>query len=445
LNASWNNKKSTGELMGFASIKWALSWVLVGWLVVHWGALAETLLIRQDGPNAERLGMKQAYPACPQALTRPECRVGTWSANDTVAPSAVVRASGDPLPLPHWQNAPAISYRWGLFSKNLDDFMAETQTTGLMVIKDGRVVAERYQYGRQPDMRFRSFSMAKTFTAMLVGIAHGKGLIRSLDDKAADYWPEIASSAYGQTTIRNLLRMSSGVPFRELYTWTPDDDIWIWGRVLYSPENRRRPEKIVEYLNTKTTREAEQGVRFKYATIETEILGRVLSRAAGMSITQMTEDWLWIPMGAEAQARWLLASTDQGEGTGGSFNATLRDYARFGVLLANDGLRGDVQIIPRDYLLDATDAARQPGVFRPRSATPGMGYGYQTWIAPFKERTFALQGIHGQHIMVQPKSGIVMVQTSVNDQPSGRQDPRPYQLRDALWLGVLKSLGGFTD
>ena len=74
-----------------------------------------------------------------------------------------------------------------------------------------------------------------------------------------------------------------------------------------------------------------------------------------------------------------------------------------------------------------------------------MGYGYQTWLAPFKERTFALQGIHGQLIMVQPKSGIVMVQTSVNDQPSGRQDARPYQLRDALWMGVLKSLGGVTD
>jgi CubicO group peptidase (beta-lactamase class C family) len=278
-----------------------------------------------------------------------------------------------------------------------------------------------------------------------VGIANGKGLIRSLDDKAADYWPEIATSAYGQTTIRNLLRMSSGVPFRELYTWTPDDDIWLWGRVLYLPENRMRPEKIAEYLNAKTTREVEQGLRFKYATIETEVLGRVLSRAAGMSITQMTQEWLWKPMGAEAEARWLLAGTDQGEGTGGSFNATLRDYARFGVLLANDGIRGGVQIIPRDYLLDATDAARQPAAFRPRNATPGMGYGYQTWIAPFKERTFALQGIHGQHIMVQPKSGIVMVQTSVNDQASGRQDPRPYQMRDALWMGVVKSLGGFVD
>ena len=431
--------------MNFAMAKWAIKRCSVGFFCFFSLAGAGEVHTRPDGPDAERLGMKQGYPVCAQALTRPECRVGTWSANEKVAASSLVSPSDDPMPLPRWQDAPAISYRWGFSSKTLDDFMADTKTTGLMVIKDGRVVAERYQYGRQPDMRFRSFSMAKTFTAMLVGIAHGKGVIRSLDDKAADYWPEIAPSAYGQTTIRNLLRMSSGVPFRELYTWTPDDDIWLWGRVLFLPENRNRPEKIAEYLNTKTTREVEQGQRFKYATIETEILGRVLSRAAGMSITQITQEWLWKPMGAESEARWLLAGADQGEGTGGSFNATLRDYARFGVLLANDGLRGHAQIIPREFLLDATDAARQPAAFRPRHATPGMGYGYQTWIAPFKERTFALQGIHGQHIMVQPKSGIVMVQTSVNDQPSGRQDGRPYQMRDALWMGVLKSLGGVTD
>ncbi len=431
--------------MNFAMAKWAIKRCSVGFFCFFSLAGAGEVHTRPDGPDAERLGMKQGYPVCAQALTRPECRVGTWSANEKVAASSLVSPSDDPMPLPRWQDAPAISYRWGFSSKTLDDFMADTKTTGLMVIKDGRVVAERYQYGRQPDMRFRSFSMAKTFTAMLVGIAHGKGVIRSLDDKAADYWPEIAPSAYGQTTLRNLLRMSSGVPFRELYTWTPDDDIWLWGRVLFLPENRNRPEKIAEYLNTKTTREVEQGQRFKYATIETEILGRVLSRAAGMSITQITQEWLWKPMGAESEARWLLAGADQGEGTGGSFNATLRDYARFGVLLANDGLRGHAQIIPREFLLDATDAARQPAAFRPRHATPGMGYGYQTWIAPFKERTFALQGIHGQHIMVQPKSGIVMVQTSVNDQPSGRQDGRPYQMRDALWMGVLKSLGGVTD
>ena len=408
-------------------------------------ALAQPLQLRTGGPDAERLGMKQGYPTCQQALTRPECRVGTWSANDKVQRSAVVRPSMQPLALPRLDDPPRISYRWGLFSKTLDDFMADTKTTGLLVIKDGQVVAERYQYDRQPEMRFRSFSMAKTFTSMLVGIAHDKGLIRSLDDKALDYWPEIAASAYGQTTIRNLLRMASGVPFKELYTWTPDDDNWVWGRVLNLPENRGRPEKIVEHLDTKAIREAEQGSRFKYASIETEILGRVLSRASGMTVTQMTEAWLWQPMGAEAEARWLLAGTDQGEATGGGFNATLRDYGRFGILLANDGVREGVQVIPRDYLLDATDAARQPPAFRPRSATPSMGYGYQTWLVPLKERTFALQGIHGQAIFVQPRSGIVMVQTSVNDQASGRQDVRPYQYRDALWAGVLKSLGGFSD
>ena len=415
------------------------------WLLSSTVCFADTLKTRPDGPDAERLGIKQGYPVCPQALTRPECRVGTWSANDKVANSSVVRASEQPLHLPAMVGAPPIHYRWGFSGKTLDDFMAETKTTGLIVIKEGQVVAERYQYDRRPDMRFRSFSMAKTFTAMLVGIAHEKGMIRSLDDKAADYWPEISASAYGQTSIRNLLRMASGVPFRELYTWTPDDDIWVWGRVLNLPENRMRPEKIVEYLNTKTTREVDQGVRFKYATIETEILGRVLTRATGRSISHLTEEWLWKPMGAEHDARWLLAGTDQGEGTGGSFNATLRDYARFGILLANDGQRDGVSVILRSFLLDATDPARQPPAFRPRVATPGPGYGYQTWLMPFKERTFALQGIHGQHIFVQPNSGIVMVQTSVNDQASGRQDMRPYQMRDALWAGILKSLGGASD
>ena len=432
-------------MMWFKLTKVVCSGLLGAWLLTGTFSFADTFKTRPDGPDAERLGIKQGYPVCSQALTRPECRVGTWSANDKVTNSSVVRASAQPLLLPAMVGAPPITYRWGFAGKSLDDFMADTKTTGLIVIKEGQVVAERYQYDRRPDMRFRSFSMAKTFTAMLVGIAQEKGLIRSLDDKAADYWPEISASAYGQTSIRNLLRMASGVPFRELYTWTPDDDIWVWGRVLNLPENRMRPEKIVEYLNTKTTREVEQGVRFKYATIETEILGRVLNRATGMSISQLTEEWLWKPMGAESEARWLLAGTDQGEGTGGSFNATLRDYARFGILLANDGQRDGVSVIPRQFLLDATDPARQPSAFRPRVATAGPGYGYQTWLMPFKERTFALQGIHGQHIFVQPKSGIVMVQTSVNDQASGRQDMRPYQMRDALWAGILKSLGGAGD
>ena len=406
---------------------------------------AQVVQMRNGGPNAERLGQAQGYPPCIEALIKIDCRVGTWSGQLRQENRQWVKASDQPLLLPENPPSPPITWRWGFSTKSLDDFLEETQTTGLLVIKDGQVVAERYQYDRKPGMTLRSFSMAKTITALLVGIAHSKGHIRSLDDPVANYWPEIAASAYGQTTIRSLLRMSSGVPFRELYTWTPDDDIWIWGRLLNAPENRGRPELISEFLNARNVRSVEQGTRFHYASIETELLGRVLIRATGQTVAQLTESWLWQPMGAENNAFWLKSGTDGAEQTSGGFNASLRDYGRLGILLANDGVRDGKEIVPREYLLDATDISRQPSGFVPRMATPYMGYGYQVWLLPNKTRTFVLQGIHGQHVFVQPASKIVMVQTSVNQMASGRQDLRPYQYRDALWSGVLRSLGGSTD
>lgn len=160
--------------------------------------------MRPDGPNAQALGQSQGYPSCLAALQQAHCRVGTWSGGLSTQPRNAVEPASTPWALPDHPEPPPIQWRWGFLGQSVDDYMDATQTTGLLIIKDGQVVAERYQYGRQPGMPMRSFSMAKTFTAMLVGIAHDKGLIRSLDDRAADYWPEIAASAYGQTSIRNL-------------------------------------------------------------------------------------------------------------------------------------------------------------------------------------------------------------------------------------------------
>ena len=103
-----------------------------------------------------------------------------------------------------------------------------------------------------------------------------------------------------------------------------------------------------------------------------------------------------------------------------------------------------MQVVPRDYVFAATDAASQPEAFRPRSATPYFGYGYQIWILPMKERTFALQGVYGQAVYVQPATGIVMVQTAAFEGAGGRQDPVAYAERDAFMRGVLDSLGGRT-
>lgn len=404
-------------------------------------AQAQVLKMRADGPGAKELGQEQGYKPCFQALMKPECRVGAWSAPAPASMNFTVKPSVNPWPLPDHDNPPNIAWRWGLFSQSIDDFMDATQTTGLLIIQNGKVLAERYQYDRKPGMPMRSFSMAKTVTAMLVGIAHSKGAIKSLDDKAADYWPEIAASAYGQTTIRNLLRMSSGVPFRELYTWTPDDDNWVWGQVLYSNQNVNNPGRITDYLNGKNKRDVEQGQSFHYASIETEILGRVLRLATGKSVSALTQEWLWQPMGAQDVAYWHAATTDRAEAVAGGFNASLRDYGRFGMLLASDGMRNGVEVIPRDYVLEATEASKQPAGFKPRVATPYFGYGYQVWLQPNKTRTFALQGIHGQSVLVQPASQIVIVMTAVHHKPSGQQDMRPYHLRGAFWAGVLKSLG----
>lgn len=403
-------------------------------------------VIKDDGPNSAALGRVERYPVCePFKYARNrECRVGAFSAFPQGIPHAKVKPKGDPLSLPERNDPPEIF--WGTArEKTIASYLDEVQITSLLIIKDGEIVAEHYQYARTPGMPMKSNSMAKTLVALLIGVAHQKGLIESLDDVAAKYWPEIESSAYGQTTIKNLLRMSSGVPFKELYTWTPDDDIAVWSRLLWNNDNKGKPARIAEFLNKKSSREVEQGKRFRYASVETDILGRVLERATKTSIEKLTEDWLWTPMGAEDEAYWTKSSTDGAGGFAGGFGASTRDYGRLGVLLANDGVRGESEVLPTSFLLDATEKDRQPEQFRPGRGAGFYGYGYQTWILPYRSRTFALQGIFGQTIFVQPESKIVMVQTAVYDKASGRQDPQPYIYRGMFFDGVLKSLGGFTD
>ena len=138
----------------------------------------------------------------------------------------------------------------------------------------------------------------------------------------------------------------------------------------------------------------------------------------------------------------LLGAALQGHDVGLVSEAGMPAVADPGSSLVRAAHDAGVEVIPREFVLDATDVARQPAGFQPRVATPYFGYGYQTWLQPNKTRTFALQGIHGQSMLIQPANQIVIVLTSVNTKPSGQQDMRPYHYRAALWAGVLRSLGG---
>lgn len=411
-------------------------------IISRLGALASLCALASTAawaePDEEALGKSQGYPVGgpSSAMDR---RVGNWSALDKVPGVLTERVARGPVvqPLPRATTPVQIKYRYRNLGYSLDEYLERRRITGLLILKNGEIVAERYRYGRTEDARFLSFSMAKSVTSMLIGAALQRGVIASLDEPAGLYAKDLAGSAYGQTPIRHLLRMSSGLTFTERYDGQDDIAKLSRGFATGAPS-------VISQLRSFSDRHSPSGEKFIYASSETEVLGRVLTGATGRSLADLTSEWLWQPLGAEQDAFWCNGR-DRQAGAYFCFNASLRDWGRLGWMMARNGQVGERQILPADYLLDATDIARQPAAFAPYKATPSMGYGYQIWLLPLKERTFAFQGIHGQTLFVQPATGIVMVQTAVYAQASGQQDPEPYAERAAMWLGVLQSLGGNTE
>jgi CubicO group peptidase (beta-lactamase class C family) len=261
---------------------------------------------------------------------------------------------------------------------------------------------------------------------MLVGIAIKEGKIRSIEDLAQDYVPEMKGSAYGQTSLRALLTMSAGIEFSERYDRT--DDAFAFSRDLRRSDLPNAATLLRRYSN----RIAPPETKFAYAGSQTETLGLVLMAATGKRLADYLSEKIWKPMGAEDEASWTVDGHNQ-EQAYCCLAARLRDYARFGLLLARDG--GGV--IPESWVIEATTAPE--GSFRaPRVATPFYGYGYQTWIMPAKRRMFAMLGTNGQAIFVDPASKLVLVHTAVRLKPS--QDPAARELT-ALWFGLVRELG----
>jgi CubicO group peptidase (beta-lactamase class C family) len=192
--------------------------------------------------------------------------------------------------------------------------------------------------------------------------------------------------------------------------------------------------KAVTQFNERT---APSGTRFSYASAETQVLGLVLRSAVGRPVAAYLEEKVWQPMGAEADATWLIDRSGQ-EVTFCCLNAVLRDYARLGLLLAHEGNWRGRQLIPAEWTADATTKHVDQAHLWPGTATPFFGYGYQTWIFPGERRMFAFLGVRGQAIYVDPKSRLVMVHTAVRKQSSG--DPGSRE-SIALWQAVVRTLG----
>jgi len=298
-------------------------------------------------------------------------------------------------------------------SFGLEEFLEKSATNALLVIKDGQIVHETYRNGSDETTRFISFSMAKSIVATLIGLAVSEGKIKSIDDKVAAYLPEMKDSGYAGATIRDLLRMRSGVAWLEIYEFGSDTQLTrVHDNSLVAYKYR-----WCDYAANESKRAGKPGEKFNYSTLDASVLGCILESAVGVTGSQYLSEKLWRPAGMEYDGYWIMDGPDSvgREFFGAGFNATLRDYGRFGLLMLNKGIANKKQVVPADWVKEST--VPDEG-YEPVAEGEALGYQYQWWTIPNSDAYLAI-GLHNQFIYIDPKNSTVIVKLSYTPGPLG--------------------------
>lgn len=387
------------------------------------------------GPEAALFGAAEHYPAGDRATNKLTSHlVGAYSRYDTIYPSHRVAHATVPWAFRRAAVEPEIHYDFGGQTLTLDHYLAHFPVTGLLVLQGDTILLERYQYGRTDADRFMSASMAKSVMALLAGVALGEGSVRSLDDHVSRYVPELKNTLYGESTLRDLLHMSSGVEFEATVNGVLGDANTqkIFASMFDPAANP------VALLASCTKRAYPAGTHFYYSPGDNQAAALMLQRATGRTLAEYLSEKIWQPIGAEADATWMADPTGL-EFASTGFNAVLRDYARLGRLLAYDGAWNGRQIVPKAYVLDATTPHPADPQLAPGTVMPYYGYGYQIWIFPGARRMFVFRGANSQYVFVDPRSKLVLVQTAVRSEGDNAANGKSETL--ALWLALVKQFG----
>ncbi|GEN99240.1 hypothetical protein NSE01_10730 [Novosphingobium sediminis] len=355
------------------------------------------------GPSAAVISMREQW-------LNPAVNSFTFRDTDKVFESRAVPRSGPVWPLANGAPLAMPAHSTGSMAMGYDGWADRTFTNALLVMKDGKVVFEDYRNKSGAATHFISFSMAKTITALLVGIALDEHKIRSLDDKAGDYVPELKAGGYGDATIRQILQMRSGVDYEERYDFGEHPSLAATIHMNAIVRNKMRFADPAVTIGKKTV----PGSTFNYATLDTAVLGWILERATGEKLETYTASHLWGPLGAETDAFWM-ADGPPGVGralNGMGYNAVLRDFARLGQLMLDGGMANGKQVVPAGWVKQMTTMI--PFTPVPGRKTEFEGYGYQTWQVDKEPGAFSAVGLAGQFIYVHPSTRTVIVKLSYN-------------------------------
>ena len=341
-------------------------------------------------PGSAQVALKSDTPSI--LFWTPEQQSAGYRSIEKIYKVVTVKRGSEvhPLPMAPKQLSPTWDYagrRW-----TVADYMSANRTSGVLVLKDGKIVLERYGLDRTPKDRWTSFSVAKSLTSTLVGAAIQDGKIKGPDAMVTDYVPELKGSAYDGVTVRQLLMMSSGVKWNEDYT-DPKSDVAQAGFTGSEPGM----DPLVSYMRH-LPRDAEPGTKWHYDTGETDMVGIMVSNAVGEPLSQYLSEKVWATYGMEQDAVWMVDASGKQERGGCCISMTLRDYARVGQFILDGGKAQGRQVVPSWWVAQATTKEIDNGA---------GGYGYFWWIR--ENGSYEAVGIFGQSITTFKDDRLVIV------------------------------------
>lgn len=347
----------------------------------------------------------------------PDIAINTFRNIQRLFPTRVVERGARITPFARAEE-PLTDFEFTLNDTRYDlyDVLALNRVAAMMIVKDDRVLFERYFMGNTPDTRWMSMSVVKTITVLLIGAAIQDGYIETIEDQITDYLPQLRGSAYDGVTVEQIISMTSGVDWNEAYT-DPNSD----RRQMLDAQIGQEPGAILNLLAS-LPRHSPPGTRWNYSTGETHIAGALVQAATGKWAADYLAEKLWIPLGMESEATWWLESEGGLEVGGSGLSATLRDFARIGQFLLNEGTINGQQVVPAGFVSRAGSRTMVSG--------SSVGYGYGLW--PLHGRSYAAVGIFGQFIFVDPDLDLVVTIWSAQSKPGGREGVDEYAFLAAL-------------
>lgn len=276
---------------------------------------------------------------------------------------------------------------------SLEQYLTQLQSVGVALIQNRELVLEKYWDGYSDSSLSNSFSVAKSITGILTGAAIRDGYIRSVNDPAGKYLSSFAEGEKSKVTIKDLLTMSSGSNWNESYTNPLSETTELYyGRDVFATANR------VKIIHT-------PGTLHEYKSGDTQLLGLIVEKATGKTLSEYAAEKLWKPLGAEHPALWSIDRPDGDEKAYCCFNTNARDFARIGQFMLDSGRINGIPVIDSVYFIQSVT----PCLITDANNEPCNYYGYQWWILPDRQDIFYARGILGQYIICIPQRNMVIV------------------------------------